>query len=998
MPDPVALIESELSLSDTDSERDEAMRLWGAAGHPSPVLGDVTQAIDRLETKFDSGAAAHWSGESYQAFAAHTTAESGAAREKVAACTAIGDAMVSAADRIENAYVDTVAICAKASTRVVAITAGTTDGDPAVRRRVTEVIGETLTKVVNSCHQVRMEFEEQLIPAVRTVADQPNPVLEPQAGHSPGEPPLGTRDNGWQPAVAPNSDAGRTHVVAAGDTLWDIAARHLGDGARWPEIYAANRDVITDPNLIHPGQELRIPTPAPDVQGPDSAAPPAPDLPDDRGGGPPADGKPDAPPTPDPPAPDPPADRDPPDPPDPSDPDRDDNRGAANQRDANHGEPTRHTDRPGVWLPSGAWIAASLATGVLTAWVVALLRHRHAPDQAAAGDAPAEPGLVRDVRDAYPPVCLPSSDPRRGAPIASLDPASQIPLADLVAGGLGLTGPGATRAARATVAGVLFAGGPLDPDQQAVVVTTQRTLAAMAGHLDPRAQSALPRLIVLADTSEVVQWTQVEILRRRRLLADHGADTAAQLPHVDEYAEPLPPILAVLSPPQGHDHRTLEAVLTQASPVGMGALLLGDWPHSPTLFTDGEGHATGATSHPLHGARLSTMKATDFSDALRTAIAAAESPTTASDDDLLLINLPEDEMAAVAPKSPSPATAAQREAPVASQDKQSRVARTDAVNAGDDELDPDEIADVADTLRGLPPAAQDDPAPKAPVAKPDEPRASEEPAASDNPAGNGWPPDTAPNAPIHATVLGRPGLTTAEGPITRGVRGASKTLLALLASHPEGRSLDQIIDAFGWSGDDRKKAARRVHTAISSLRKVLRAATGDPDSDEPFILQEPIPEEEAISNYRLDAGQFHVDLWRMQTTLRAADHAEDEATQLNALTEAARAYTGPFGEGIDLPWVRERAARYRDLHLDTLNRIVEISELEQPDLALAALHQALDDDPTDQRHYQAIMRIQGRLGRKDAVRRTLNRCYTHLADIDTKPSETTLKVAARQLR
>jgi len=56
-------------------------------------------------------------------------------------------------------------------------------------------------------------------------------------------------------------------VVLRGDTLWSIAARHLGPGATATEITAewhrwlsANRDVIgADPNLILPGQELLPP-------------------------------------------------------------------------------------------------------------------------------------------------------------------------------------------------------------------------------------------------------------------------------------------------------------------------------------------------------------------------------------------------------------------------------------------------------------------------------------------------------------------------------------------------------------------------------------------------------------------------------------------------------------------------------------------------------------------------------------------------------------------
>jgi len=38
-----------------------------------------------------------------------------------------------------------------------------------------------------------------------------------------------------------------------------IAQAMYGDAGRWPEIFEANKDKISDPNLIHPGQELRIP-------------------------------------------------------------------------------------------------------------------------------------------------------------------------------------------------------------------------------------------------------------------------------------------------------------------------------------------------------------------------------------------------------------------------------------------------------------------------------------------------------------------------------------------------------------------------------------------------------------------------------------------------------------------------------------------------------------------------------------------------------------------
>ena len=49
------------------------------------------------------------------------------------------------------------------------------------------------------------------------------------------------------------------YEIKKGDTLWAIASAHLGSGARYTEIFEANREVIKDPDLIYPGQKIRIP-------------------------------------------------------------------------------------------------------------------------------------------------------------------------------------------------------------------------------------------------------------------------------------------------------------------------------------------------------------------------------------------------------------------------------------------------------------------------------------------------------------------------------------------------------------------------------------------------------------------------------------------------------------------------------------------------------------------------------------------------------------------
>ena len=49
------------------------------------------------------------------------------------------------------------------------------------------------------------------------------------------------------------------YTIEKGDTLWAIAKTHLGDGNKYNDIFEANREVIKDPDLIYPGQKIRIP-------------------------------------------------------------------------------------------------------------------------------------------------------------------------------------------------------------------------------------------------------------------------------------------------------------------------------------------------------------------------------------------------------------------------------------------------------------------------------------------------------------------------------------------------------------------------------------------------------------------------------------------------------------------------------------------------------------------------------------------------------------------
>ena len=57
----------------------------------------------------------------------------------------------------------------------------------------------------------------------------------------------------------PGTQAERSYTVKSGDTLSKIAKETLGDANAYMEIFNANKDVLSDPDKIKPGQVLKIP-------------------------------------------------------------------------------------------------------------------------------------------------------------------------------------------------------------------------------------------------------------------------------------------------------------------------------------------------------------------------------------------------------------------------------------------------------------------------------------------------------------------------------------------------------------------------------------------------------------------------------------------------------------------------------------------------------------------------------------------------------------------
>jgi nucleoid-associated protein YgaU len=87
--------------------------------------------------------------------------------------------------------------------------------------------------------------------------------LNLQIGHKIIIPPVPTKTEQYQEKPADGEGGDKTkegiYVIQAGDTLVKISQAFYGTSKKWRDIYTANRDVISDPDYLQVGVELKIP-------------------------------------------------------------------------------------------------------------------------------------------------------------------------------------------------------------------------------------------------------------------------------------------------------------------------------------------------------------------------------------------------------------------------------------------------------------------------------------------------------------------------------------------------------------------------------------------------------------------------------------------------------------------------------------------------------------------------------------------------------------------
>ena len=62
-----------------------------------------------------------------------------------------------------------------------------------------------------------------------------------------------------EPTPEEPEEKAEIYEIVSGDTLGGIAKRYYGKASAYMKIFEANKDIISDPNKIYPGQKIRIP-------------------------------------------------------------------------------------------------------------------------------------------------------------------------------------------------------------------------------------------------------------------------------------------------------------------------------------------------------------------------------------------------------------------------------------------------------------------------------------------------------------------------------------------------------------------------------------------------------------------------------------------------------------------------------------------------------------------------------------------------------------------
>lgn len=221
-----------------------------------------------------------------------------------------------------------------------------------------------------------------------------------------------------------------------------------------------------------------------------------------------------------------------------------------------------------------------------------------------------------------------------------------------------------------------------------------------------------------------------------------------------------------------------------------------------------------------------------------------------------------------------------------------------------------------------------------------------------------------------------------EGRLLRkGWRNKARELLAYLVAHRSGAPKDRIIEEL-WPGIDPTEGSERFDRMASEVRTRVRA--GD-DSGKYVDREDDV--------FHLEEGVWWSDAWEFERLISEAD--QDPDSEIPKLRQATELYRGEFCRDYYYPWAEGFRERFRSMAVRACSRLADLlSDQGEHEQALAVLDQAIEADPVSEDLTRRAMVIEALLGRRAAALSRYRRLEAKLdADLDVEPDPETQTLA-----
>jgi DNA-binding SARP family transcriptional activator len=219
----------------------------------------------------------------------------------------------------------------------------------------------------------------------------------------------------------------------------------------------------------------------------------------------------------------------------------------------------------------------------------------------------------------------------------------------------------------------------------------------------------------------------------------------------------------------------------------------------------------------------------------------------------------------------------------------------------------------------------------------------------------GEPPEPPPDVPA-VRCLGPLEISRGRTVLATGWKAKGRELLAYLVAYPVGASKERLIEEL-WPEIEPGQGVARFDSAASLIRTRARGT----ESARTFL-------ERVGDSYRLERSAWWVDAWEFERLIREATRSEDQADSVTKLRHAVALYRGEFCDDQYYSWAEPIRERYRGLLIEGSAQLADLlSRSGEHEEALSVLDRATAADPFCEDLARRGMVIEVSLGRRAAA-------------------------------